>query len=295
MKFKTSLKGFSLIELSIVILIIGILIAGVFQANNMVKKFKLSAARALTQSSPVQGITGLTLWLDATAEKGFIASESVDATAISTWYDVNPQRLLANNFTQSSSSLKPRYYEDGISGLPAIKFDGTDDSLSKLSFARDDMFSYDEGTFFFAIKSLGNISLTASLLWCRSLDNSSDVSMFATSPYSGGGAAAFYFGLNGSIVTAALSNSFYNHPQVLMGLHNSSGYNEIRLNGALTQSGSVANQTLTSTAAFNAYIGGLGSVYEFPGYIGEVIIYNRALNAEEKSAIESYLKKKWGI
>jgi hypothetical protein len=38
---------------------------------------------------------------------------------------------------------------------------------------------------------------------------------------------------------------------------------------------------------------GGGSFYQ--GLIGEIIIYRRALNVEERWAVESYLGQKWGI
>jgi len=46
-------QAFSLVELSIVILIIGVLIAGVIQGSNLVTKFRIKTAQTLTQSSPV--------------------------------------------------------------------------------------------------------------------------------------------------------------------------------------------------------------------------------------------------
>jgi prepilin-type N-terminal cleavage/methylation domain-containing protein len=67
MKYKSS--GFSLIELSIVILIIGILIAGVTQGSRLVKQSKVKTAKTLTQSSDAIGINDMVLWLDATNEK----------------------------------------------------------------------------------------------------------------------------------------------------------------------------------------------------------------------------------
>ncbi len=59
---KITQKAFSLIELSIVILVVGILITGVIQGSNMVKKSQLQSARNLTTSSPVSGIKDLMLW-----------------------------------------------------------------------------------------------------------------------------------------------------------------------------------------------------------------------------------------
>lgn len=44
-------KAFSLIELSIVILIIGILVAGVTSSSRLINQMRLTSARTLTQSS----------------------------------------------------------------------------------------------------------------------------------------------------------------------------------------------------------------------------------------------------
>lgn len=53
MKFQ---KAFSLIELSIVILIIGILVAGVTQSSRLVKQIRLASIKSMTLSSPVSSI-----------------------------------------------------------------------------------------------------------------------------------------------------------------------------------------------------------------------------------------------
>lgn len=62
-------KGFSLVELSIVILIIGVLIAGVSQGIDLLQDSRLAAARMLTQSSRVNSIKNLVTWLETTSEK----------------------------------------------------------------------------------------------------------------------------------------------------------------------------------------------------------------------------------
>jgi len=50
------LRAFSLLEVSIVIVIIGVLIIGVIGSKHLVKKARLNAAIAITRSSPISGI-----------------------------------------------------------------------------------------------------------------------------------------------------------------------------------------------------------------------------------------------
>jgi prepilin-type N-terminal cleavage/methylation domain-containing protein len=58
---KNQSKAFSLIELSIVILIIGILIAGVTQGSRLVRESKITTAVTLTQSAPIASVKDLVL------------------------------------------------------------------------------------------------------------------------------------------------------------------------------------------------------------------------------------------
>ena len=60
-KFKNRFikKGFSLVEISIVLLIVGILISGITTYSRLVKQMKLSAVKHITAASPVPAIKGL--------------------------------------------------------------------------------------------------------------------------------------------------------------------------------------------------------------------------------------------
>ena len=133
MKTQTN-KAFSLIELSIVILVVGILIAGIFQASSLVNKWYLLSARTLTQSAGVNSILNLVMWLDATREGVFTNSNNStniqDGDLIKNWRSFNPQDIRSLSATQSSTSDYPRYFEKLINNLPAVKFDGIDDYMS---------------------------------------------------------------------------------------------------------------------------------------------------------------------
>jgi len=137
--YKKSFKtAFSLVELSIVVLIIGILIAGISQSSRLVRAMKLTTARSLTRSSDVNSIRNLTAWFDATAEGVMSTALPLTANATYTspenrdnvmvWKDSNPQDaeadkvVLYNNNTANS----PMYLANGIGGLPSLYFDNAD-------------------------------------------------------------------------------------------------------------------------------------------------------------------------
>jgi len=62
-------NAFSLIELSIVILIVGILVAGVTSSSRLIKRMKITVAQNLTQSSPVPSIKDLSVWYESSMDK----------------------------------------------------------------------------------------------------------------------------------------------------------------------------------------------------------------------------------
>ncbi|GDX36164.1 hypothetical protein LBMAG18_06750 [Alphaproteobacteria bacterium] len=80
-----------MIELSAVILIIGILVAGVTQSSRLVRQIRLATTRSLTTSSPVTSIKNLSLWHEPVMDSSFIPAKSQDNSLVSAWYDINPQ------------------------------------------------------------------------------------------------------------------------------------------------------------------------------------------------------------
>ena len=124
-------RAFSLIELSIVILIIGILVAGVTQSSRLVRQIKIQSIRNLTTNSPIPTIKDLMIWVETSLEKSFIETEAQNNNPVSIWYDSNPTSIEKNNAIASSAVNYPIYIENVFNGvIPALRFDGVNDFFS---------------------------------------------------------------------------------------------------------------------------------------------------------------------
>lgn len=299
MKIK-NIKAFSLIELSIVILIIGILVAGVTQSSRLLKQMRLATIKSMTLNSPVSSIKDLAVWLESTMDVSLIDSEESNGNTISTWFDINPQSSTKYNAVSPSASESPTYLADGINGLPAISADGTNDSM-----IMNGLIDSFEGTGFtwigviqwvrpssgargyFGLKSdYGNFNNLTSLF----LDDcNGTLNCFRVTSRSDGGLAS-YFGFN--------TTSFNQYqPHIISIVRKTTSlmnYDNGTQIGPTVNDSSVAGiYRTTSPWAMFKYTN--SNTLYFQGYAGEYILYGRALKDDERKDIEKYLSKKWGI
>ena len=103
-RFRKNRKGFSLIEISVVILIIGVLIAGISQASDMIDEAALKGARTASKGSRVGRVRDLVLWLDAVADGGSLTATSkqaVDGDAANFFHVAPGDGLAVSNDGQS--------------------------------------------------------------------------------------------------------------------------------------------------------------------------------------------------
>jgi len=63
--------AFSLIELSVAILIIGLLVGGILGGTDLIKDASLANAQKMTTNSEVGSIANLSLWLETTLPQSF--------------------------------------------------------------------------------------------------------------------------------------------------------------------------------------------------------------------------------
>ncbi|MBM5782103.1 MAG: prepilin-type N-terminal cleavage/methylation domain-containing protein [Pelagibacterales bacterium] len=299
---KNSRKAFSLIEISIVILIIGILVAGVTQGSRIVNQSRITSARSLTKSSPVASIRDIALWLDTTSENSFIASEADDENKVTTWYDINPHvttktSFLSTNSTHSITSEAPTYRNGCINVLPCLYFNGTSTGLSVSIEGGGNLINTKNMSVFVvfsAPQSFGSSAADNKTIISSDTSTTNYASVYVD--YQGNPNYYVNSGYGITSSTTSLSNSVkYVYSVIDDG--SSSIYHYV--NGSVANlsgaSGDIMKPTGVSTIGFNTNSDGLTKSQFYEGGIGEIIIFYKALNTSDRKSVEDYLAKKWGI
>jgi len=128
-KNKLFKQAFSLIEVSIVIVIIGILIVGIIKGKDLYIAAKASTAKNLTTNSHIVRIKSLSAWYESSANDFGLGDKLKDEASIETWSDISPfGKGLSRGATaiscqkDGSNSNGCIYREDGLANIPAISF-----------------------------------------------------------------------------------------------------------------------------------------------------------------------------
>lgn len=305
-------RAFSLVELSIVVLVIGILVAGLSISSQLYYNAKLAAARTFSQSSDAASIKNMILWIDATQENALRNTSGKydvsDGQSINLWKDRNPQFAIPLLFTNSSTDRYPFYRETAINGLPALEFDGkTDGTGDWLETSNDPRIDKPNNhSIFMVVTPIAGYSTTTVMgIFAK---EASYVSTYTVSnpPYSvimEGSTKKFSTLVtsdSNSGATATTSTTFNDGSAAIVTVtHNSvvttSGL-KIYLNGS-----SVGTATARTTVGYvpsKLYLGRQkywANDRYFKGYIGEIIMYDRVLSTEEITAVQKYLSRKWSI
>jgi prepilin-type N-terminal cleavage/methylation domain-containing protein len=277
---KKTNKAFSLIELSIVILIIGILIAGVVAGSRLISKSKRSTAANLTKTSIVPSIPDLVFWADAASEEAF--DDSVTTNSVSTWYDIAPYSANKNNATQATAANRPTFVEGAINGVPALRFDGVNDSL-----AIDGNFMSDKYYSIFIVEQRRG-STSGSYFYSPSSQGLSFG--YATS-------TEFRFtSFSGANDWIPITISAYTSPIAkIISLIGQPASDPTKISNALYFNGTLQYNDTTGRINY-----GNSSTYNigknpYQGDIGELIIFKRNVKPSERADIQEYLSKKWKI
>jgi len=290
-------KAFSLIEISIVLLIIGFLIVGITQSSRLINNSRLNSAKTLTQSSPVSSVRDLYLWFETTSDKSFGTVEVYDGVSIANWYDINPQNNSKYTLSQSGiDSIKPTYVTGAINGLPAINFGGNDymNTAKTITLTGNPDF-----TMFVVAKVMGgdygpfiNFGGASSCSWLAfARDNAASENGQIFTGFYGGGQHYLH-------ETLGTGNKYVIHVwrrDSGSGSNNNKTGNTAFVNGVsqtLVSEDTTCTPNVTETILS---VGKDGVDNYLTANIGEIIIYDRALKTVEREEIEEYLSTKWGI
>jgi len=277
-------KAFSLIEISVVIVIIGILIAGISTGIDLYSDFPLSKAKNLTTNSRVGRISDLNLWLETTADKSFLSTEKYNDSTISKWNSLNFISGTTISATQTSENIKPKYIANGLNGLHVIRFEGKDtspaNSYSDYMVLPDEIIPYgdsDYSVFIVAKRTLNNTARNLVLCGGSIGATSSTPSMNAFGFI--GNVAINYWWPTGSTIVSSTDSIIANNFYITEFFYekNIEFHRYIYINGSKV----VESKLLGSRASTkgNNYIGRRsdGTLNYFDGDLAELIVYNRAL------------------
>jgi prepilin-type N-terminal cleavage/methylation domain-containing protein len=292
-------KAFSLIEISVVIAIMGILIAGISQGIDLYKDTKLATARSLTLNSRVGRVDDLVAWYETTSIKSINFAEAFDGKEISTWFDIKPNTTSPKNATQNLQSRKPKYnYKNS---LPLINFNGiTNGQFFNLP---NGTVPYGDSsyTIFLVLQLASDANNTHNDVlvtgkWIKPITlmrlRKSSSNFFTFNIFSGENN-----NLTSKIHEAETSNLSTNKLLILTAKYQNSPTRNVTayVNSIQNVSLNITNAR-TTMDDYNMIGGNSWANFEFfRGDIGEIIIYDRTLLDSERKSIEEYLSKKWSI
>jgi hypothetical protein len=283
-KAETKPRGFSLVELSIIIIIIGIFAAGIFVADKMISKFRLKTAESLTRSSPIVSITQNNLWLETTLESSFNGSEADNNKSISSWNDQSKSGGTKSSVVKVG--LGPTY-SNTINRLHAVKFD----AISSANPSATNHLKIEDASY------LNNTDYTIFVLEKRQSSSSNNYFIGESPNGTSNQTLTLGYSADSTVIHSQGSSTSYDSnvssysnstdkPRLFSFVHSGTGGNKTYINGVL------AGEDATKTTHLNS-IEDLVIGKGYTGEIGEVAIFTKALNNESRTSIEDYLAKKW--
>lgn len=237
----------------------------------------LSTHRSIYKRSRISQL-GLQLWLDATADQNFIVDEQDRCS------QALDRSQYSRHFTQNVADFAPLYLPNTVNSLPSLRFNGIDQFMNfsdnTLSWLNNKSFTI----FYVATKTAK--TNTSMVIGGTSTGLRSNLAMGYISPTT----YRFIFGqddINAVVPTVAPGD-----PELLVLTYDAqTNRREVRRNGigvALGASdGSLFNMQDQSLGRYLATYG------QFD--LGELIIYDRVLQAYERTIVERDLASKWTI
>lgn len=287
---KSKNKAFSIVEISVVILIISLLLAGILNGTSLIGDASVATAQKLTTNADVNNMESLTLWLETSFTSSLEAQGNKKVEndiKINRWKDNSPLKLPTKrfDFIQTTSTNQPTYKEDVIDGLPMLYFttannlEFSNPQNQNLSLA--DLMQNNQATIFIVCM----FDKSASGAKLINFNNVVDFGYNANK-------IEMKFDSNDLIESAdSLKQETL---QMISAVKNTSDI-EFYLNGNFrsnaSSSATIADTNFSSNFSSTNKI----TVGGFKGWLGEILVFNTTLASKERQQVEQYLIKKWKI
>jgi len=269
-----NLTAFSLIELSVVLVIISILVLGSVKGAAYIKAAKLSRAKTITANIYQGNQENLVAWFETSFAESFINQQDEDGSVISKWNNL-PQKNnnQCGNFA-SATNNQIIYRRFAINNLPSIQFK-SGGSMKLENFCQGSLF---QATIFIVFKPEFSGSENFTLL--DSYNTQSSISISSNK-----------IKVNAGTIFET-NATFDNRKPYILALYFNQNNSKLFLNQSTNPIASGVNFGNNPIAGLTIGSGQDGS-NSFKGLISEIIIFDNLLKAEKRDEIFQYLSEKY--
>ena len=308
-------KAFSLVEISIVIIIISVITAGIVSGLNIASSAKLKLATNLTNNSPILSMKNLNLWYETTlADESLIFVDGIDedGAKISGWNDISYKNLFnyykpstAKTLSQTNSNAYANYNAKAFANsIPGVKLN---DVFGDADFLYNGTFNYrtKKLTLFLVLKreiesyaSRIIVGMPNGFTYDYQSTNALMVATIDSSTYGNG--YKIYSRHRADVILHPNNNQAF----ILTHIFDASANNgKLYINGELLMNYNSA--TSSEIIIDKLYLGKANYVSSptdrsngngaYHGDYGEMIFFGDSLSDEDRKKVETYLGKKFDI
>ena len=231
----------------------------------------------ISQDFSPTDIAGISLWLDASQIVGLADSNSIQA-----WMDMSGQ---GNDVSQTTGADQPTYQTNELNGLPVVRFDGINDTLTRAT-----------------ISTSGNTTIFLVLV-TATLGSDSRLIFSSLSSSNVQGEFAFHTRVDNTVfwsrretassaVRDVTSQVLSDTTAYLFSTVFNSGAYFLSVNGTENTTDTPNN---FGTGDATAWKVGSGDGTFWNGDMAEIIVYDSALSTGNRQSVESYLATKYNI